>query len=464
MRKILKNPGALVSGIALSSMMALPAYANDSAEDLFTIAESAECIDLDGDGWGWDGSMSCRVMDLDLMRGACVDYDGDGWGWDGVESCQIPGFVPVASECVDYDGDGFGWDGVETCIPGVEDAVTDDNPPEETGQEEPVQEEFVEDDPVLEEPVQDEPDQDEAEANALEAARMAFNSELEGVRSYGCSPGAEGQFTTEFVEVFFNGQTSSDIWLYEEPDCNSRPLTVKTALPLQSYMLENPVVTADGRDAFEVQLETLQVSSEAGDGAFPVGTVLFDIFALEQGGVTQGTAFATTAEERPLDLLTAGTATPVGARADAATAAGLMNTWRAECFNGRVQERTFDDQQLVERVDFYADDACESFIASRFNTWNVTYKEAVTTVFGQPALRTFTELVSSRYGIILSGPDLPEPPPLSQVGLMFEDIWGVIGDELVIGTCLDKRPGGCGSADNVPDILNYNVGNRFVRQ
>ncbi len=49
-------------------------------------------------------------------HGPCVDLDGDGWGWDGQNSCRIEGVVAVAGECVDYDGDGWGWDGVQSCL------------------------------------------------------------------------------------------------------------------------------------------------------------------------------------------------------------------------------------------------------------------------------------------------------------------------------------------------------------
>ena len=48
----------------------------------------SNCIDFDGDGWGWDGTASCLVTDDGALGGAvdysvfpCVDEDGDGWGW-----------------------------------------------------------------------------------------------------------------------------------------------------------------------------------------------------------------------------------------------------------------------------------------------------------------------------------------------------------------------------------------------
>jgi len=53
----------------------------------------SECIDTDGDGWGWDGQQSCRAMDDDgqpmpIQHGECIDADGDGWGWDGTQTCD----------------------------------------------------------------------------------------------------------------------------------------------------------------------------------------------------------------------------------------------------------------------------------------------------------------------------------------------------------------------------------------
>jgi len=73
--------------------------------EIFLPTVSTDCVDTDGDGWGWDGFRSCR-LDARL----CIDSDGDGWGWNGVETC-----TPTASECVDTDGDGWGWNGVKSC-------------------------------------------------------------------------------------------------------------------------------------------------------------------------------------------------------------------------------------------------------------------------------------------------------------------------------------------------------------
>lgn len=75
--------------------------------------------------WGWDELVkeSCPPNSTpntsSVARGRCVDPDGDGWGWDGIGSCRVvvTGEVLVngALDCVDTDGDGWGWDGTSSC-------------------------------------------------------------------------------------------------------------------------------------------------------------------------------------------------------------------------------------------------------------------------------------------------------------------------------------------------------------
>ena len=74
---------------------------------------AGECIDSDGDGWGWDGAGSCRIGHVETVE--CIDADGDGWGWNGMDNCAIGGVG--GGECIDTDGDGWGWDGVRSCKP-----------------------------------------------------------------------------------------------------------------------------------------------------------------------------------------------------------------------------------------------------------------------------------------------------------------------------------------------------------
>jgi len=81
--------------------------------------EIGACIDTDGDGWGWDGTQSCRVTTTPVVSTGCIDSPplGDGWGWDGTQSCRVTITPVVASTCFDSPpiGDGWGWDGTQSC-------------------------------------------------------------------------------------------------------------------------------------------------------------------------------------------------------------------------------------------------------------------------------------------------------------------------------------------------------------
>lgn len=94
-------------------------------------------------GWGWNAftQQSCPPVSngqllgnslppdgslpLDSsLAGECIDSDGDGWGWDGVESCPLDSSsvrttggaeTNIYAYCEDSDFDGWGWDGVTSC-------------------------------------------------------------------------------------------------------------------------------------------------------------------------------------------------------------------------------------------------------------------------------------------------------------------------------------------------------------
>lgn len=85
-----------------------------------------QCIDTDGDGFGWNGDATCDpsestniVVDNQPSFGQCIDTDGDGFGWDGFATCDPleNTSLPQALQCIDSDGDGFGWNGFATCDP-----------------------------------------------------------------------------------------------------------------------------------------------------------------------------------------------------------------------------------------------------------------------------------------------------------------------------------------------------------
>lgn len=106
-----------ISVAALCSLAAL----NVSAEN---------CVDTDGDGWGWANGQSCLVEQQQEQpsnnTALCVDSDGDGWGWDGSKSCIVSGGSDsnsgdstgnsaTSGACVDTDGDGWGWGDSGSC-------------------------------------------------------------------------------------------------------------------------------------------------------------------------------------------------------------------------------------------------------------------------------------------------------------------------------------------------------------
>ncbi len=60
------------------------------APDPISEFDGSTCVDTDpvGDGWGWNGSTSCR---LEVTNRVCIDSPpvGDGFGWNGVSTCLI---------------------------------------------------------------------------------------------------------------------------------------------------------------------------------------------------------------------------------------------------------------------------------------------------------------------------------------------------------------------------------------
>lgn len=89
-----------------------------SSQPTQPIQPTATCVDSDGDGWGWDGTASCRVgvTPVNPVMPECIDTDplNDGWGWNGSTSCRV---APTTLVCVDSPpvNDGWGWNGIESC-------------------------------------------------------------------------------------------------------------------------------------------------------------------------------------------------------------------------------------------------------------------------------------------------------------------------------------------------------------
>ncbi len=57
-------------------------------------------------GWGWNATTSQSCTPLENIGNTqptaqCIDTDGDGWGWDGVVTCIVSVDNPGASASID---------------------------------------------------------------------------------------------------------------------------------------------------------------------------------------------------------------------------------------------------------------------------------------------------------------------------------------------------------------------------
>lgn len=115
---------------------------------------SSAAADTDGDGWGWENSRSCVVVDkatsqpsagsaqsggsisFPTCRSAATDPDNDGYGYEDGRSCVVDRSgsqaqnnaqapqqnnaapnLPVCTDAgSDHDGDGYGWENNQSCL------------------------------------------------------------------------------------------------------------------------------------------------------------------------------------------------------------------------------------------------------------------------------------------------------------------------------------------------------------
>lgn len=115
-----------LSGLAISENGTLVQYSATS-QDVYSFvmpSTSMQCIDSNGDGYGWNGVETCIPDPIPPVINPNCDYSSanqfGGWGWNAIEqkSCKPLIVVPpTPTQCVDTDGDGYGWNGIETCDP-----------------------------------------------------------------------------------------------------------------------------------------------------------------------------------------------------------------------------------------------------------------------------------------------------------------------------------------------------------
>ena len=93
-------------------------------DDVYAFGVSAECVDSDGDGWGFNEYREESCLVNPITQSVC-DYSNaelnGGWGWNATtsQSCaplESSVNTPAITPCIDSDGDGYGWDGTATCL------------------------------------------------------------------------------------------------------------------------------------------------------------------------------------------------------------------------------------------------------------------------------------------------------------------------------------------------------------
>ncbi len=91
----------------------------------------AACDYTDADlynGWGWNPVEMTSCTPLPDNGGSCDFTSADshmGWGWNPTTQMSCEPLILTAGECVDSDGDGWGWNGVESCVINATTTVTD---------------------------------------------------------------------------------------------------------------------------------------------------------------------------------------------------------------------------------------------------------------------------------------------------------------------------------------------------
>lgn len=81
----------------------------------------AECVDTDGDGWGVRGKKKCRVTGKQRKKNR-ISSSSSTYTRQTTTTLRATTttlaprvIAPVTSECIDADGDGWGWDGKQSC-------------------------------------------------------------------------------------------------------------------------------------------------------------------------------------------------------------------------------------------------------------------------------------------------------------------------------------------------------------
>jgi hypothetical protein len=294
-----------------------------------------------------------------------------------------------------------------------------------------------------------------------------FRQSLVGVRDYGCVSIPDDNFSYQFIEAYTaDGQYISDNYVYfDTVNCDNRPLSYSSTLPVENWKLGQTVVSDEGDNAWEIDYTVVQSGVDNGE------PILGAVDSITRGIITVGGGSARISlveddpnQPRPNSITDDSTAVPYASVTDQASKEALMGSWVSECFRGTRITRTFGETEFREdRVGYVENDCSGTSYYNLYEIYDLEYVGETNTVFGESVYRVNSTLRETAFDDLTIG-GVPTPPTLRDVGTRFLDIWGVSRGELVIGTCLIRGQGGCGNSEaNIPNMLNLNLGESFVK-
>lgn len=321
----------------------------------------------------------------------------------------------------------------------------------------------------------DDPAADESNSNTDEPAaeqppvtmtREEFAAALPGSRYDECRitvPGAESERT---VETFTDELYILDYYFFRNVDCSGIPFGSSNPLLIYGYTLGDAVITDDGRQAFEIDLQVEQTGSIGGDEfGEPEGSRAYDIIAKEGNSVLFAEAIAsTTPETRPTLLQTAFPAEnrPLLGKPDI-TPTDLAGNWASNCLNNQTVLYAFSDNTLVQNNITWDNATCDGGVHHNLETtYSISFGDSSRSLFGDYILPIDIEISASQYLQKDDSAGAPAAPPLPPIGMKSYQIVTLEQETLMFGTC--SFTGGCLETEATrPDMVHLNNGRRWQR-
>ncbi len=317
-----------------------------------------------------------------------------------------------------------------------------------------------------EEPVTNPDDAAPSDEPAVTMTREEFAAALPGSRYDECRitvPGVESERT---VETFTNELYILDYYFFRNVDCSGIPFGSSNPLLIYGYTIGESVITDDGRQAFEIDLQVEQTGQIGGDDfGEPEGTRAYDIIAKEGNSVLFAEAISsTTPETRPTLLQTAlpSENRPMLGKPDI-TPADFTGNWQSNCLNSQTVQYEFSDEQLRQNNITWDSSTCDGSVHHNLETiYSISFGEQSRSLFGDYILPVDIETVSSEFLQRDDSAGAPAAPPLPPIGMKSYQIVTLEQDTLMFGTC--SFIGGCLETEATrPDMVHLNNGRRWQR-